>query len=134
MKIVLKIIASLLLLFNSTGAIYGGLNLIMHPDGGSLQLSPEHLQYSPFTDYLIPGIILFAANGLFVFGVLLINHKFFPMLIMAQGTILTGWIVIQVLMVHMTYYLHIVLGTVGLLLILCGWILSGIQEKKIIIK
>jgi amino acid permease len=63
-KAFLKILTVLLLLFNGIGAIYGGGNLILHPDGSSIELSPDWLKHTPFRDYLIPGIILFIANGL----------------------------------------------------------------------
>ena len=125
-----KIIAALLLLFNGTGAIYGGWNLIIHPDGSSIQLSPMWLEHTPFHSYLIPGIILFFANGMlsiFVFITILLNRKTYPFGVMAQGVILTGWIVIQMLLVQTVYFLHIVMGSTGLLLILIGWLM----KKKI---
>lgn len=39
MRIFLKSAAVLLLLFNGTGALFGGWQLIAHPDGSSLQLT-----------------------------------------------------------------------------------------------
>ena len=57
--------ASVLLLFNGVGALFGGWSLIVHPDGSGLQLSMDWLRHTPFPDYLIPGVILFIANGLF---------------------------------------------------------------------
>jgi hypothetical protein len=123
MKTFLKTSTTLLLLINGVGALYGGWNLITHPDGSSLQMSPNYLQYSPFDNYFIPGIILFLVNGLFdflVLGALLINHRYVPLLVTFQGVLLTGWIFIQVIMVRDIYFLHILLGTAGLLLILLG--------------
>jgi hypothetical protein len=38
---------------------------MLHPDGSSIEMSLDWLQHTPFQDYLIPGIILFIANGLF---------------------------------------------------------------------
>jgi ABC-type proline/glycine betaine transport system permease subunit len=71
MKTFLTITAALLLLFNAIGALFGGWNLITHPDGSSLQMSLDFLKKTPFHTYLIPGIILFVANGLFSIFVLL---------------------------------------------------------------
>lgn len=54
-----------LLLFLGIGALGGGLGLIISPSGklmGGLPLSS--LQNSPFTDFLIPGIILFPVLGI----------------------------------------------------------------------
>jgi len=93
MKMLFKILASLLLLFNGIGAIYGGWNLITHPDGSSFQMSLEYLKYSPFDDYLISGIILFIANGVFSFfvvSVIVFKIKNYAWLIIIQGVILAG--------------------------------------------
>lgn len=61
-----KIILISLLLFLGLGAIGGGVALIISPSGkllGGLPLSI--LTNSPFSDFLIPGIILFTILGLF---------------------------------------------------------------------
>lgn len=131
MKLFLKILASALLLFNGIGALYGGWHLIMHPDGSSIQLSMDWLEHTPFKDYLIPGIVLFIANGLFsivVLCTLILKFRHYAWYIMVQGAILTGWIVIQVLMVQTIYFLHIILGIVGLLLIIIGALLLKIKS------
>lgn len=120
-----KTVSSVLLLFNGIGALYGGWNLMLHPDGSSIQLSQDWLQHTPFNDYFIPGIILFVANGLFSFFALasiLFNFSNPPFIVMAQGCILLGWIVIQILMIQTVYFLHIIMGGTGLLLILFGWL------------
>jgi hypothetical protein len=124
MKILLKILTSLFLLFNGIGAIYGGGNLMIYPDGSSISLSLDWLKYTPFEDYFIPGIILFIGNGLFSFLVfisLILNRENYPRLVIAQGLILTAWIVIQIFLIQTVYFLHIILGAVGLLLIISGW-------------
>ncbi len=46
----------LLQLFIGVGAIFGGIGLIIHPDGSFLQIPIELLANSPFTSYLIPVI------------------------------------------------------------------------------
>jgi len=133
MKVFLKIITSLLLLINGIGAIYGGGNLILHPDGSSIQLSLHWLQHTPFNNYLIPGIILFIANGLlsvFVFIALLLKYKNYSWLVMAQGAILTGWIVIQILLIQTIYFLHIILGSVGIALILLGILELRLEKRE----
>lgn len=119
-----KVTSIVLLVFNLIGAFYGGINLILHPDGSSIGLSLDLLKQSPFSDFLIPGILLLAANGLFGLVVLLtilINHRNYPRFVMAQGVILTGWIVIQVWMLQSIFFLHYVLGSVGIGLLLLGW-------------
>jgi len=68
---IFTLFASALLLFNGFGAIYGGWNFMVHPDGSSMQMSLDSLKHTPFHSYLIPGIILFVVNGLLSLGVLL---------------------------------------------------------------
>ena len=126
MKTWLKFIAAALLLFNGIGAIYGGGNLILHPDGSSIQLTMDWLEHTPFKDYLIPGIVLFIANGIFSFialAAMLLKVNNYAWLVMAEGSILTGWIVIQMLMIQTVYFLHYVMGGVGLVLLVVGYAL-----------
>ena len=126
MKIVLKILTTLLLVFNAAGAIYGGSHLILHPDGSSLELSLEWLKYSPFNNYLVPGIILLEVNGMFGLYVLvnlLFNQKNSSQLVIAQGVLLTGWIIVQMILIRTIYFLHIISGSVGVALVILGWLL-----------
>ncbi|MBK9727796.1 MAG: hypothetical protein IPO86_06715 [Saprospiraceae bacterium] len=127
----LKIFAALLLLFNGLGAIYGGWNLMLHPDGSSIQLSMEWLKYSNFENYFIPGLVLFIANGVFsllAFMVLVLNLKNFHWLIILQGVILCGWIFIQILLIQNVYFLHYIMVGVGIFLIGIGYLLSRKDE------
>ncbi len=126
-KQALDTLAAALLLLNGIGALYGGINLILHRDGSSIQLSPHWLLHSPFTDYLIPGIILFVANGLLsisAFTALIMQLKNYAYFVLAQGAILTGWIVIQMYLIQTVHPLHLILGCMGLTLIILGLILS----------
>lgn len=127
MKRLLTIVAAALLLFNGIGALYGGWSLMAYPDGSNLQLPIAWLERTPFSDFLIPGIVLFIANGLcsiFVFAALLIQHNKAPLLVMAQGVILMGWIVVQILLVQKYHPLQLILGTVGVALLATGWLMQ----------
>jgi hypothetical protein len=53
-----------LLLFLSCGALYGGWSLITRPDGGGMGMPARWLAGSPFTDYRIPGLVLFILFGI----------------------------------------------------------------------
>ncbi len=134
MKTIFRIVISILLLFNGIGAIYGGVNLISHPDGSSIQLSSDWLKHTSFHDYFFPGIILLVANGLFsivAFIALLFRLKNYLWLVMAQGAILTGWIVIQIILIQTIYFLHIILGSVGITLIILVIFQNRITKEKI---
>ena len=119
-------LAYLLLFFNGAGALFGGWNLMIHPDGSSLQLSMDWLKHTPFPDYLIPGIMLFIANGLFsvfVFIAILLKLRNYYWLVMVQGAILAGWIVIQMALIRTIDFLHVLFGSIGIALFIVGWIL-----------
>jgi hypothetical protein len=47
----------------SLGAIFGGGLLIISPGGELLRMPLSNLGYSPFKDFLVPGIILFSVLG-----------------------------------------------------------------------
>ena len=131
MKIILKILTILLLSFNTIGALYGGTHLILHPDGSSIELSLDWLKYTPFETYLVPGIILLEVNGMFGLYVLinlLFNQKNSSKLVIAQGVLLTGWIVMQMILIRTIYFLHIILGSVGVALVILGLLLLNKQK------
>lgn len=132
MKMFLIVVSILLLLLNGIGALYGGYHLIAHPDGSSLQLTTDWLEYSPFDDFLIPGIVLFLANGLgsiFVIFSLIFQFSYRYWLVIIEGSILLFWIIIQVLMLRVIDTLHIIFFSVGLLLILLGYLLIKSDKR-----
>jgi len=133
MNALLKILSVLLLLFNTIGAVYGGLHLILHPDGSSIGLSLDWLKHSPFDSYLIPGFVLLLANGLFGLFVLwqvLSGRKSAAFYVLIQGCLLTGWILIQILMLQSVYFLHYISGSVGLVLIISGFLMWRIGNPS----
>lgn len=126
MKKTLRMLAVFLLLFNGVGAVIGGWLLMIDPGGTQIQLPSSYLEHIPFKDYFIPGFILFVANGLMSFVVLIAtatNGRFYTQMLVVQGAILSGWIMIQILMVQDVYYLHCIMGSIGLVLMGLGFIL-----------
>lgn len=121
-----------MLLFNGIGAFYGGLSLITDPTGGKLQMPQSYLEHTPFHDYLIPGIVLLCVNGFFSFYTLLtivLKSKSSDLFIIAQGVLLSGWIIVQIIILQMFYApLHGTLLAIGILLIICGLLL---KTKKV---
>ncbi len=120
----LKITTILLLLFNGTGAFYGGIGLITDPSGDSIKLSIDLLDHTPFNNYLIPGIILLCVNGVFSFVsvfMILVKNRYAYLYIILQGLLLSGWLIIQIILIK-TFYppMHITLFLTGTLLILFG--------------
>ena len=126
MKKALRFLAISLLLFNGVGAVIGGWILMIDPSGVQMQLPLDYLAHIPFRDYFIPGLILFVANGLMSFVVLVAtatNGRFYTQMLVVQGAILSGWIMIQIVMVQDVYYLHYIMESVGLALMGLGFIL-----------
>jgi hypothetical protein len=130
MKTLIKIIVILMLLFNGIGAFYGGLSLITDPTGNKLQLPLAYLEHTPFRNYLIPGIILLCVNGFFSFftlSTIILKNKKAVMYIIAQGILLSGWIIVQIILLQMFYApLHGTLLVIGILLTVCGFTLKSL--------
>lgn len=125
MKLTVKIIVIILLLFNGIGAFLGGYHLISDPTGGSLQMPLSFLEESPFTSYLIPGIVLFLVNGVFSFVTLFAlwrKHSKASLLVMIQGVLLFGWIVVQMILLQVfNPPLHLSFLLIGLSLLGGGY-------------
>jgi hypothetical protein len=124
----LRLIAILLLLLNGTGAIFGGWSLISDPTGQDIQLPLTYLDQSPFHDFLIPGIILFTVNGIFSLVAMvwtIFRWRNYCWLIITQGVLLGGWIVVQMILLRHFYYLQFVFGGIGLVLFWIGYTLKN---------
>ncbi|MBE2219296.1 MAG: hypothetical protein IAE90_13880 [Ignavibacteria bacterium] len=119
-----RIAALVLLLFNGIGAIYGGYLFISAPDGSLMQIPVTLLEHSPFTSFLIPGIILILFNGVFSLVTsicLILKTKSYPLMIVMQGAVLLIWITVQIVMIR-SYdaVLHTTFLAVGFLFIFLG--------------
>lgn len=53
------------LLFQAVSAISGGIMLVWDPTGNLIQMPLRLLKYSPFPDFLIPGLILMLLLGVY---------------------------------------------------------------------
>jgi len=51
-------------LFLGLGALFGGGSLVLQPDGSGLGMNTGWLARSPFSNYLVPGLLLFFFMGL----------------------------------------------------------------------
>lgn len=133
---ILHILAILLLLFNGIGAIFGGWSLINDPTGVDIQLPIAYLDHSPFSDFLIPGIILFSVNGIFSLVAMvwtIFRWRNYYWLIMIQGILLGGWIIVQMILLRHFYYLQFLFGGISLILILIGFMLKRkITSERVI--
>jgi len=126
----LRIIIIILLMIVGLGAIYGGWMLIQDPSGQSMAFPVELLEGTPFNNYFIPGIILLLTIGLmsiFVAILAMVRAKNYPLFLIFQGCVLTGWLTIELLLnsdfFHPLY--HYPLFTIGIM-----FIFSGILFRK----
>lgn len=131
----MQLLGIVMLFITSIGALVAGYSLITDPSGNGLKLPLQYLDHSPFTNYLIPGLILFSVIGLFGVIVLLsviLRMKNFEILQLVYGILLTGWIVIQVFLLQFTYYLHYIFGGIGLFMIALGLLLWRMKPRMAI--
>ena len=116
MKLVYRVLFALHA-FVGIGAIFGGLAAILNPKA-PLGVPVESLRNSPFSDYLIPGIILFTIIGLGN----IISALAIPFKSRFQGYIssvfsgaLVIWIVVQCVMLNDVHFLHILYFAIGVI-------------------
>jgi len=123
-----------LLGFLSLGAFYGGIVLIISPDGSIFGMPLELLNNSPFKNYFIPGIILLVTFGILpvyvIYGLLKKpDNKFFNRLNLLYDyhfawtfAVYTGiaqiiWINIQTLMLNSVGIIHTIYAGFGILIV-----------------
>lgn len=115
-----------LLLVNGFTALYGGWSLMFDPTGTDLRLPPEWIFRLPFTDYFAPGLALFIINGVFSLVAAvsaMMESPGFQRYVIAQGVLLVGWIVVQVVIVQQAVFMHFAMVGIGLTIIGLGLIL-----------
>lgn len=122
-------IASLLL--TALNAIIAGLLFMIDPSGSKMGMTVDYLQFSPFRSFLIPGLVLFSVNGVLslLTAFSTIKHQVnAPVLIIIQGILLSGWILIQIIMVRDINPLHVIMFIIGAILVSCGTMLRKIAK------
>jgi hypothetical protein len=119
----IRVLALVALGFLSVTSMMGGIPLIVDPSGGLLHMPLNLLEHSPFHSFLIPGIILFAANGLMslaIFVLALRRRVGYGVMTAFQGCVIAGWITVEVIVLRAVVWPHYVYWAVGLILIVCG--------------
>ena len=134
MKSVLRILAIVLLLFLGFGGIFGGWMLISDPSGRKFEWSVELLNETPFNTYLIPGIVLLIANGLFPIYIALITilrKSYAPVFILIQGVIVIIWLTVQLIMnpEFFTPVTHYPSYSIGILLVVLALLLRKLNHR-----
>jgi hypothetical protein len=119
-------VVSLVLL--GIGALAGGIALVSQPDGSVMHFETSLLAGSPFSDYLVPGLILgglFGVGSLVVAAMGLRRARLAPFLAFAIGCAQMIWIVVQLGIIKELSWLHPAFFGVGLVIALAavpwGW-------------
>jgi len=132
---ILVVLLIVLMVFQSLGALYGGMMLIIDPSGSLLQMPLTMLVNTPFSNYIIPGIILGILLGVFpafaAVGLILrpgwkwancINlyrdRHFGWSYSLYTGIILNIWITIQVFLVGYGAMIQTIYALLGIIIII----------------
>ncbi|NQT60782.1 MAG: hypothetical protein HQ557_17560 [Bacteroidetes bacterium] len=116
MKVVTRLL-KILHGFVGIGAMAGGLGAILNPQS-PMGIPVEVLEASPFSDFLIPGIILFAVIGLGNLMTLLLiflRPRSQGYCGGVMGSSLVIWIIVQCIMLWSVGFLHILFFFIGLM-------------------
>lgn len=123
-----------LLVFIGIGAVISGAMLFAAPEGHLMQWSTDDLAGTPFSNYLIPGIILFLFVGIFplfvAYGLLKKPSWSWPNIInpmkkmhwawtasWAAGVIMLIWITVETVLLGYLSFLQPVIAVYGIVII-----------------
>jgi menaquinone-dependent protoporphyrinogen oxidase len=112
-------------------AVAGGLALIVRPDGSLLRFPADTLDASPFSTFLVPGLVLCAVIGLanVVAGVLVLRDAGGAgPAAFAGGALLFGWIVAQMMFLGTANALQLVFLAIAVAMM--GLSLRGIPGES----
>ena len=108
-----------LLALLGVGALAGGIALASQPDGSIMGFDVALLAGSPFTDFLIPGLILgvlFGVGSIVTVGLGVTRARLAPFLAFALGVGMMIWIAVELAIIHELSFLHPICFGIGLLI------------------
>lgn len=124
----MKTLLFILVAFVALTSVISGLIMMSDPEGVILNMPVSLLQGTPFRDFLIPGIILATVVGginLLAVAYNLNRHPSRYNWALAGGLVISGWIVIQMLLIQMVNWLHFLYLGIGILIMLTAYQLKG---------
>lgn len=136
-----------LLGFLAVGAFYGGIALIISPDGSIFKMPVEILTNSPFSNFLIPGIVLLLVFGVLpvfvIFSMLLKpktslpeklnllnDHHYSWTFAVYIGIAQIIWIDIQTFFINSVDVIHLIYSGLGIMIV-CVALLPGTRKHFI---
>jgi hypothetical protein len=124
----MKLLLFILISFVALTAIISGLLIISKPDGSIINIPISLLQNTPFKNFLVPGIILTAVVGGINLVAVVYNikrHAARYNWAMAGGITITGWIIVQMVLIGTFNWLQFIYLGTGVLTILVAYQLKG---------
>jgi len=118
-----------LLAFGGINALGGGIYGL----SGAKDIPLEWLAGSPFTSYFIPSLILVVVVGgslLAAAIAVFARARIARLLAFGAGSILLGWIAVQVAIIGYVSWLQPAVTVAGLVVLALAWSLSGFQAAK----
>lgn len=119
--------------FVGLSGVAGGIGLVSDPSGLNVGMSIEILADTPFSNFLVPGLVLLAINGLgSLLGsfLTLTQRPFAAKAAIALGILLIAWIVIQVYWIGLVHWLQPLYLGLGILELALGFMLAGSSEPE----
>lgn len=113
------LLAALCIFVGLTAAL-GGAAFIARPDGSLVGMPLSVLDSSPFRDFLLPGLllaILVGGTNALAGALVLAKHPKGDAEAIVSGALVSGWIVIQVLLIRSVHWLHVVYLALGIAII-----------------
>ena len=123
----MKILLFILILFIAATSTLSGILMITDPNGGLLKLELALLSGTPFKNFLIPGILLSIVGGVNLIA-LFYNIQKHPRRYnwaITGGFLISAWIIVQMILITVLYWLQFIYLGVGLLIILIAYQLKG---------
>ena len=112
-------LALVLEIFLGIGALFGGIQFILAPDGHLLGVPLSMLAGTPFRSFLVPGLLLFTFVGvapIVAAAVTTRRRAIGPLAALAVGLTLMGWITVEMVifagLTSLFWAFYLVLGTV----------------------
>jgi hypothetical protein len=124
----MKTILFILISFIAITATISGLLMISNPNGEIMNLSLNLLYQTPFKNFILPGILLTVLVGginlLAVFFNIQRNVNRYNWAI-AGGVMISGWIIVQMILIQTVHWLHFLYLCIGIFIILLAYQLKG---------
>lgn len=113
-------------------SVIGAIPMMLDPDGTPWQMPQSLLDPSPFDSFLIPGIVLFIANGVLSIASLIGVARKDPgyaRWVVLQGAILAVWLMLEIAMIRQVLGVHSIYGCLAAVMIASGILLNRTEGR-----